>query len=113
MVRLIFLRAWSAFLVLIQSVSSTPLASRGRYPHDRAQRNGTVWPIDVAGLAHDKTWPDFTEKTTRWSSYEAPTFNQVFLPETEEDLSIGVSKMSFASDSFRPWKRWGLNALGV
>ena len=59
-----------------------------------------IWPTDLAGLAHNETWPNFTETTLRWSSYEAPTFSEVFLPVTEEDLSLGVSTLSFASNTF-------------
>lgn len=98
MIRLAILRALPAFLFAIQTVSSTPLTFGRRDLRNETQTNGTVWPTDVADLAHDQTWPDFTDKTSRWSSYEAPTFDQVFLPESEEDLSLGVSRLSFASN---------------
>jgi fumiquinazoline A oxidase len=93
MIRLALFQALPAFLAIIQTVSSTPFTSGGYHPGNKSQPNGTVWPTSVAGLAHDENWTNFTKKTIRWSSYEAPTFNEVFLPVTEEDLSRGVSSL--------------------
>lgn len=54
-------------------------------------RRDTGWPAALCGEVHDSSWANFSEATKRWSSYEAPTFNSVFLPKTERDLSLGVS----------------------
>ena len=94
------LRALPAFLAVIQTVSSASLSLGDLHP--RTVANGTVWPVSVVGEVHDRTWSNFTEATTRWSSYEAPTFNQVFLPKTEEDLSLGVSIVFLMSDASMP-----------
>ncbi|KAF2963805.1 hypothetical protein GQX73_g9769 [Xylaria multiplex] len=51
--------------------------------------NGTGWPSDVVGSVVDSSDPKFSTQSARWSSYEAPTFSQVFAPEDEEQLSIG------------------------
>ena len=99
MTRLALLQALLAFLAIFQTVSSTPLTVGGLRPRNESQPNGMIWPTDLAGLAHNETWPNFTETTLRWSSYEAPTFNEVFLPVTEKELSLGVSILSFASNT--------------
>ncbi|KAK2037944.1 FAD-binding domain-containing protein [Colletotrichum somersetense] len=91
MARLAILQAVPALLALIQTVSCTPLA----FSTLNARNNsGVSWPADVSTLVHDKTWAGFGEKTTRWSSYKAPTFDEVFLPETEEQLSLALEYMS-------------------
>ncbi|RYP53660.1 hypothetical protein DL769_010481 [Monosporascus sp. CRB-8-3] len=53
-------------------------------------RQEPEWPPEIAGSVHDASWPDFVSETTRSSSYESPTFDFVFLPDVEEDLSIGA-----------------------
>lgn len=113
MTLLALLQALTAFLTIIQTVSSTPLTFGGLRRRNESQTNNTVWPTDVAGLAHDETWPDFAAKTARWSSYEAPTFDEVFLPVTEEDLSIGVSTSSFASNTSILGEIYALKVHGV
>lgn len=110
MTRLALFRALSAFSAIIQTVSSTPFTLRGYHP---SKHDGTVWPTKLAGEAHDQTWSNFTAKTSRWSSFEAPTFNEVFLPVNEKDLSLGVSRLSFASISFEPEEVRRLKGRGV
>ncbi|RYP25004.1 hypothetical protein DL765_000232 [Monosporascus sp. GIB2] len=100
MTGLAILQALPALLAIIQTVSSTPLTFGGLHQRNESQPDDPVWPSGLAGLVHNKTWPNFTEETTRWSSYEAPTFDQVFLPETEEELSLGLQYMSSNS---MPW----------
>lgn len=80
----VFAKALPAGLFFASKVAATPYTGRmyGR------QYN---WPSQVSDLAHDASWPQFVNKTTRWSTYEPPSFNEVFLPETEEDLALGVS----------------------
>ena len=51
----------------------------------------TGWPQSVALKVHDSSWPNFTEASERWSTFSAPTFNAVFIPESKEDLAAGVS----------------------
>lgn len=60
-------------------------------PLDLAPREKSVWPSAIAAEAHGPSWPQFAAATERWSTYEPPSFNEVFLPRTEEDLSKGVS----------------------
>ncbi|KAK2014653.1 FAD-binding domain-containing protein [Colletotrichum eremochloae] len=92
MVRFTVFQTLSALLVFTQTAWSNPLSNLPAI----IPRNGSnlVWPSEVSGLVYDKTWAGFGEKTTRWSSYKAPTFNEVFLPQTEEELSIGLEHMS-------------------
>ena len=35
--------------------------------------------------------PEFANQTMRWSAWSAPSFNMVFIPAEEEDVSIAVS----------------------
>ena len=100
MTPLALLRALPAFLAVLQTVASKPLTFESFHPRDQSQPDGIIWPTDLASLGHDETWSNFTEATLRWSSYEAPSFNEVFLPVTEKDLSLGVSTSSFASNAF-------------
>ncbi|MCJ1269497.1 hypothetical protein MMC22_009389 [Lobaria immixta] len=100
MTRLALLQALPALLAIIQTVSSTPLTFGGLHPRNNSQPDDTVWPTDLSGLAHGESWPNFAEKTKRWSSYEAPTFNEVFLPVTEEELSLGLQ---YLSSNHLPW----------
>lgn len=53
--------------------------------------NGSVWPREIASEVYGPEWPEFANATERWSAYEAPTFNEVFIPQTPQDLSLGVS----------------------
>lgn len=93
--------------------ASTPLTFGGLDPRHESQPDGTVWPTNVVGLAHDETWPNFSLKTTRWSRYEAPTFHEVFLPVTEEDLSLDVNTLSFASNTSMSGEICALKVRGV
>lgn len=36
--------------------------------------------------------PEFVNQTMRWSAWSAPSFNMVFIPAEEEDISIAVSQ---------------------
>ena len=107
MTRFALLQAIPVFLANIQIVLSTPLTFGGLHSRD------DVWPTDLADEAHDKTWSNFTETTERWSSYEAPTFNEVFIPKNEEDLSHGVSTLSFASTTPTLEEIWRLRVCGM
>lgn len=49
------------------------------------------WPARIASKAYGPSSSLFVQKTTRWSTFEAPTFNEVFLPANEQELSMGVS----------------------
>ncbi|EPS34783.1 hypothetical protein PDE_09747 [Penicillium oxalicum 114-2] len=88
------LQAFSALLAVFQTATGTPLLlehldSRGTPPS-----NTSVWPLTLSDLIHGKSWPDFATKTERWSTYRAPTFDEVFLPANEHDLSLGLQYMS-------------------
>lgn len=84
-----FLRALIALSPVIGAVSgaATPFDSL------EFRRNQHGWPQAVAPDVHNSSWPDFAAATLRWSSYDAPTFDLVFLPKTEQELSIGVSRL--------------------
>ncbi|KAJ0346147.1 hypothetical protein COL26b_002063 [Colletotrichum chrysophilum] len=60
----------------------------------KSTRTIEPWPEEISHLAFNESWPQFVEKTTRWSTFEAPTFNEVFLPETIEQLSQGLGYLS-------------------
>lgn len=79
------LQALPTAFLLAATVSATP------YAQQYGRQSNYNWPSQVAGEAHDPSWPQFVNKTIRWSTYEPPSFNEVFLPKTEKDLSIGVS----------------------
>ncbi|KAL8783421.1 MAG: hypothetical protein Q9195_009397 [Heterodermia aff. obscurata] len=64
------------------------------------RQSNYTWPSEVADEAHGPSWPQFVNKTTRWSTYEPPSFNEVFLPKTEENLSIGLHYLSTAGKTF-------------
>ncbi|KAJ6180060.1 hypothetical protein N7519_010521 [Penicillium mononematosum] len=94
MVRLAILRALSVLLATIQTVSSTPLSTKYLSRADTSSYNDPVWPSALNGQIYGTSWPEFANKTERWSSYKAPTFDEVFLPENENDLSLGLEFMS-------------------
>ncbi|KAI1770585.1 hypothetical protein F4818DRAFT_446201 [Hypoxylon cercidicola] len=52
--------------------------------------SGYMWPPSEAAQAHGPSWLQFANATMRWSTYAAPTFNEVFIPRREEDLSAGA-----------------------
>ncbi|KAI8172107.1 FAD binding domain containing protein [Colletotrichum sp. SAR 10_86] len=60
----------------------------------KSTRTIEPWPEEISHLAFNESWPQFVEKTTRWSTFEAPTFDEVFLPETIEQLSQGLGYLS-------------------
>ena len=76
-----------ALLSTVSAVSSA--ATPAHWAGFGRQQPG--WPTSVADSVHNSTWSSFAEKTQRWSAYRAPTFDLVFLPESEADLSDGVS----------------------
>ncbi|KAL8686689.1 MAG: hypothetical protein Q9218_006936 [Villophora microphyllina] len=88
------LQAVSAAFFFASTATATPYTRL----YDR-QANYT-WPSEVAGQAYGPSWPQFVNKTTRWSTYEPPSFNEVFLPKTEEDVAIGLQYLSSAGKSF-------------
>lgn len=76
-------RHFSTLALLAGPALSAPTL-RNRYNTERS------WPQSIAAQVHDQTWPDFANVTARWSTYSAPTFTEVFLPESAEDLSTAV-----------------------
>ncbi|KAI1367011.1 hypothetical protein F5Y08DRAFT_350336 [Xylaria arbuscula] len=54
----------------------------------------TGWPSDLAGLVVDRSDPTFSTLSARWSSYDAPTFSQVFAPANEDELAAGLNYMT-------------------
>ncbi|KAK9414375.1 putative FAD-binding PCMH-type domain-containing protein [Seiridium unicorne] len=94
MAPIVLLQALPVLLAISQTASGKPFSPRGYYPQVGMSNGSTVWPQQVTAEVHNTTWTDFTEKTERWSTYKAPTFDQVFLPQTEEDLSLGLEYMS-------------------
>ncbi|KAL8996038.1 MAG: hypothetical protein Q9169_004350 [Polycauliona sp. 2 TL-2023] len=57
------------------------------------------WPLQIAESVINSSWPGFEEKITRWSTFAAPTFNAVFIPQCEADLAVGVNNINLPS----PW----------
>ncbi|KAI1103735.1 FAD binding domain-containing protein [Jackrogersella minutella] len=57
---------------------------------------------DVTGLAnvvpavdvHTPSWPQWVNETTRWSSYSAPTFDLIFIPNNEQEISDALVYLS-------------------
>ena len=91
MVRFTIPQAVTALLAAVQTVSSTPFTVGGLDQRSASPSNSSVWPSALNGQVYGESWPEFSNKTKRWSSYRAPTFDEVFLPENENDLSLGVS----------------------
>lgn len=82
-----------SFLALTSVVSALPnsldaLRSAG------LKYRSTV-PSNLADNFLDATSPAFTSKSARWSTFEAPTFDGVFIPTSEEELAEGVSDYPF------------------
>ncbi|KFA68629.1 hypothetical protein S40285_08772 [Stachybotrys chlorohalonatus IBT 40285] len=77
-----------ALALLAGSATAVPTSSL------RCRNTTSAWPEALAGKVYDRSWPNFVNATTRWSTHMAPTFYEVFLPETIEDLSIGLSYLS-------------------
>lgn len=73
----------------------------------KREANMSVWPSNLASDVHDSSWPDWANTTIRWSTYDAPTFDSVFIPTTPEDLASGVSHLCKVSQFF-----FGENANG-
>lgn len=83
---LVLLRAVPAAFFLASIAAATP------YTRIYGRQSNYTWPSELADQAYGPSWSQFVNKTTRWSTYEPPSFNEVFLPKTEEDLAIGVSR---------------------
>ncbi|CAP65902.1 uncharacterized protein PODANS_5_11050 [Podospora anserina S mat+] len=64
------------------------------------ERQETGWPTSIDDSVFNSSWPSFGEKSQRWNAYMAPSFNQVFLPETEQVLSEGLRYMTSNNISF-------------
>ncbi|KAL9017077.1 MAG: hypothetical protein Q9185_005588 [Variospora sp. 1 TL-2023] len=94
MAGLALLKAGPAAFLFASTAIATP------YGRLFGRQDDYIWPSGVADQAHDSSWSEFVNKTTRWSTYEAPSFNEVFIPETVEDLSIGLQYLSSAGKSF-------------
>ncbi|PHH87957.1 hypothetical protein CDD83_8171 [Cordyceps sp. RAO-2017] len=58
------------------------------------------WPGSIANEVNGPSWPQFANATQRWSTYAAPTFNEVFIPRTEADLSTGLKYLSRANKTW-------------
>ena len=86
----------SALLQAVQAAflfTSASTAATISYPRLYGSQSHYTWPNEIADQVHDPSWSQFVNKTTRWSTYEPPSFNEVFIPKTGEDLSIGVSSL--------------------
>ncbi|KFA49090.1 hypothetical protein S40293_07102 [Stachybotrys chartarum IBT 40293] len=81
------LRHFGTLVLLAGPALSVPTL---RYQHNTERS----WPQSIAAQVHDQTWPDFANVTARWSTYSAPTFTEVFLPESAEDLSTALAYLS-------------------
>jgi hypothetical protein len=77
---------------LLGAASFISTVSSAAVDNDLVYSQG-AWPASIADDAHDRSWPEFVNKTERWTTYSAPTFNEVFLPDNERELSMGVSNI--------------------
>ncbi|KAI2625564.1 hypothetical protein GGS21DRAFT_493608 [Xylaria nigripes] len=48
----------------------------------------------------DASSPDFAEQSARWSTFEAPTFQGVFIPKSEAELTAGLEFLTSSNISF-------------
>ena len=77
--------------VLLAASSLVPTVLGAAIDTDLVFGRQDTWPASLAGEAHDQSWPEFSQKTQRWSTFSAPTFNEVFIPQNENDLVRGVN----------------------
>ncbi|CAG8198446.1 unnamed protein product [Penicillium salamii] len=94
MVRLAISKACLGLLAIVETVSSTPVGKEFFNARSISPSQELVWPTTISSQIHSESWPDFANKTQRWSSYKAPTFDEVFLPKDEHDLALGLEFMS-------------------
>lgn len=47
---------------------------------------------------HTSSWPQWAEETQRWSTYSAPTFDLIFIPKDEQEISAAVSLASYSCE---------------
>ncbi|KAK0665929.1 hypothetical protein QBC41DRAFT_349178 [Cercophora samala] len=87
-------------LVGILWVASSAVSSSLPVHWAGSERQEPGWPVSIGDSVFDSSWPSFGEKTLRWSAFMAPSFNRVFLPETEKVLSDGLRYMTSNNISF-------------
>ncbi|KAI8933234.1 hypothetical protein NX059_009867 [Plenodomus lindquistii] len=85
---------------LLGATSIISIASGAAIDNDAVYKRQDTWPASIADDAHDQSWPEFASRTERWSTYSAPTFNEVFLPQNEEELSQGLKYLSTINRPF-------------
>ncbi|KEY71946.1 hypothetical protein S7711_07095, partial [Stachybotrys chartarum IBT 7711] len=69
-------------------------------PSLRCRNETAAWPTDIQGLVLDEASPEWENLTARWSTYSAPTFNELFLPHTIEDISLALGYLSAIDKPF-------------
>ncbi|KAI1161563.1 hypothetical protein F5B18DRAFT_627380 [Nemania serpens] len=60
----------------------------------RAPASVSNWPTQLAAEYFTPKSPAYKNLTSRWSTFEAPTFTAVFVPENEKDLSKGLAYLT-------------------
>ncbi|KFA73027.1 hypothetical protein S40288_03257 [Stachybotrys chartarum IBT 40288] len=83
------------FLVALIALPSLILAApSGFNSFASTKRQVNSWPQDLNGLVVEVDDPSFDELSVRWSTFEPPTFDAVFVPESEEDLTNGLAYLT-------------------
>lgn len=84
-----------SLVVLPVSSSATPY-----YPLTSFKRQEIGWPQGVATEVLNSSSPNFAADTARWTTFDAPTFDSVFLPKSEADLTTGLKYLTSNNISF-------------
>ncbi|KAI1353360.1 hypothetical protein F5Y01DRAFT_312850 [Xylaria sp. FL0043] len=77
-----------------------PLALIGASASAATNHQGSWPPPSISQEVHNPSWPMFDNLTARWSTYDPPTFSEIFLPQTEHDLAVGVQYLAASNKSF-------------
>jgi hypothetical protein len=84
--------------VLINLGEAAPaVTSFGYVEHQQKPGNASgLTNIIPSGAIYSPSWPMWVNETTRWSTFSAPTFDLVFIPKNENEISKAVSSDVFS-----------------
>lgn len=83
-----------AFLPAVITAFPTPFTRGNDLIEALEKRQGLqslAGNFSTGAKIHTPDWPEFANETGRWSTYDAPTFDLLFVPETEDDIAVAVS----------------------
>jgi len=79
--------------VLINLGEAAPaVTSFSNVEHQQKPSNASgLGNIIPSGAIYSPSWPMWVNETTRWSTFSAPTFDLLFIPKDEHEISKAVS----------------------